>query len=79
MKIKNIMRSYYHDRLDRMEEIPPPGIRPALPSKTRAFFLYRNRDRILGYLFIGFSILHFIVTGRLFAVDRLLMAVSVVF
>ena len=78
MKIKKVMRRYYHDQMDRMEAIPPPGLRTA-PSKEAVFFLFRNWDRILGYLFIGFSILHFIITGRLFAVDRLLMAVSIVF
>ena len=79
MKIKKVMRRYYNHQLEKIEDYPPPAIQTMYRPENRIFPLILNWEGIFGTLFVAFSILHFILTGRLFAVERLMMAISVVF
>jgi len=79
MKIKKVMRGYYNHQLEKIEDHPPLEIQTIYRPEKWTSFLFHNWEGVMGYLFVAFSILHYILTGRLFAVERLMMAISVVF
>jgi hypothetical protein len=79
LKIKEIMHRYYDDQLAGIEDRPLIRVHAAFRPEKPLFFLFRNWEGVFGILFIAFSILHYCLTGRLFAVERLMMAFSVVF
>lgn len=79
MKIKKVMRRYYNHQLKKIQDRPLPRIQTVYRPEKWISFLFHNWEGVMGYLFVAFSILHYILTGRLFAVERLMMAISVVF
>lgn len=79
MKIKKIMSRFYKDELKQIADYPPPQIQILKYTQKRLLSFFRNWDDLLGYLSIIFLILHYIISGRFFAVERLLMSASIIF